>query len=979
MNIYFYLPAIFHRKSRYLSCKCLLLSVLFMISSLKLIADDNKTYYDFKVDGIYYAWLEENGEATDKVEVKFGEGDYSGDIVIPSHIEVNGKTYTVIQIGGAAFYNTEIRSVRLPNTITAIGPSAFSTTPVTEIELNEGLIMIGCDAFTYCKNLTKLHFPSTLQYISFYNRNPLDKIDRYLVATSIEKISVAPENPYFTDVDGVVFSKDMKNLVLFPPNHAKTNNSITYRVPDGVEKIWNGGFFFAHSLSYEEKPYENIILPKSLKATATIRVSKNLYFQDEQPPLPITTNITDDIYDLMNHPNLIVPIGAMDNYAASETWKTAGLKSRISEMDMTNPKTVHIKLRNENGAECTLNETDSENLVLDVFEPLNIHIRLKPYKAISNAGNLITRQGRVNWFNLNEEPIEIDKFEASHPEISEGDKTISVTDYDLSFIPQSDCRLDVGIGIDATSFTCQSENGNIIRYQITGDSSVSITSIQGNPYGNIAENEIILPDEVNFENKTYRVTDIISHCGITDISKLNIASSIKRIGSYALSDSSLTEVSFSEGLESIGSCSFEKASISSVNFPKSLKSLGDYLFNSKLKKANIPPKIDTSTFSFGWDIELDELIVDDSDMYLWNCPTAKKIVLGRNVTTSTFSRPFPDEVEEIIVTSAVSFINDSGRGQNNLKSLKSLTVLGGGRLEIAAGSFYRSSLQKFICEPTAEITSLGHNVFAGCKNLSEVILPDKVGIIENGAFYDCDNLTDLRLPVMADSIQNDAFRNCSAVKSVTIPSGLRTLTNTAFNGCTSLEEVIIADSNVPIDIRSGAFSTCPVKNIYIGREIYSQLPAFFRTETLERIELGEDISELRPYAFGDCRNLREIHCRNANPPKLGQGVFRNVDRDKCKVITAGGNEDSYRNADTWKEFFESSGFDDVIFDNDLKISAAMGEIHISGPQETEIKIYKTDGTSFYSGKLKSSELTVSAPQGLYIISAGKTNKKIMVL
>ena len=57
----------------------------------------------------------------------------------------------------------------------------------------------------------------------------------------------------------------------------------------------------------------------------------------------------------------------------------------------------------------------------------------------------------------------------------------------------------------------------------------------------------------------------------------------------------------------------------------------------------------------------------------------------------------------------------------------------------------------------------------------------------------------------------------------------------------------------------------------------------------------------------------------------------------------------------------------------------MGEIYISGPQETEIKIYKTDGTLFYSGKLKSSELTVSAPQGLYIISAGKTNKKIMVL
>lgn len=948
-----------------------------MISSLKLIADDNKTYYDFKVDGIYYAWLEENGEATDKVEVKFGEGDYSGDIVIPSHIEVNEKTYTVIQIGGSAFSDTEIRSVRLPNTITAIGPSAFRETPVTEIELNEGLIMIGYDAFAYCKNLTELHFPSTLKYISFNiaKGNPLYNIERYLAYTSIEKISVAPENPYFTDVDGVVFSKDMKNLVLFPPNHAKTNNNLNYHVPEGIVKIWNGGF--SSVFLYPEKPYENIILPKSLKATSTISVAKNLYFQSEQPPVSIVTDESDDIYDLMRHPNIIVPIGAIDNYATSETWKTAWEKNRLSEMDMTNSKTVHIKLRNENGAECTLNETDSENLVLDVFEPLNIHIRLKPYEGISDRGNIVTKQGQVNWFNLNGEPIEIDKFQASYPEISDGDKTITATDYDLSFIPQSDCRLDVGIGIDNTSFTYQYENGKEIVYEITGDSSVGVKVLRDKTAGNIPNKEMTIPAEVNFEDKTYTVTDIQPGCRTTGIFKLNIGPNIRRIGINALSSPGLTEVSFSEGLESIGSDSFWGANITSVSLPKSLKTLGDFLFNSKLKRANIPPKIDTSLFSFREEIELDELIVDDSDMYLWNCPPAKKIVLGRNITATTFTTAFPEEVEEIIVTSAVSFINN-GKSIDSYKKLKSLTILGGGRLEIADGSFMRSGLQKFICEPTAEITALGHHVFAGCKNLSEVILPDKVGIIEHGAFYDCDNLTDLRLPLMADSIQNDAFRNCSAVKSVTIPSGLRTLTNTAFNGCTSLEEVKIADSRVPLDIRSGAFSTCPVKNIYIGRGIDSQLPAFFRTESLERIELGEDISELRPYAFGDCRNLREIYCRNANPPKLGQGVFRNVDRDKCKVITAGGNEDSYRNADTWKEFFESSGFDDIIFD-DLKISAAMGEIHISGPRETEIKIYKPDGTLFYSGKLKSSELTVSAPQGLYIISAGNTDKKILVL
>ena len=104
--------------------KQLLMTVAVLLCSVAASAQD------FKVGRIFY---NVTSETNSEVEVTYKgsssnaySNEYSGDVVIPSSVSYNRKTYSVTSIGNYAFeYCSGLTSVTIGNSVTSIGSSAF--------------------------------------------------------------------------------------------------------------------------------------------------------------------------------------------------------------------------------------------------------------------------------------------------------------------------------------------------------------------------------------------------------------------------------------------------------------------------------------------------------------------------------------------------------------------------------------------------------------------------------------------------------------------------------------------------------------------------------------------------------------------------------------------------------------------------------------------------------------------------------------
>ena len=152
------------------------------------------------VDGIRYGYV------ADTAFVAKGETDgfYSGDIVIPSVVTINGRNYTVTQIEKEAFSKGTITSVLIPESVTTIGESAFAQ-------------CIGLTSITIPKNVTKIY------------RNP------FVFCSSLASIEVDPDNTTFD-------SRNNCNAIIETASNALLAGCKNTIIPDEVTEIGHYAF-----------------------------------------------------------------------------------------------------------------------------------------------------------------------------------------------------------------------------------------------------------------------------------------------------------------------------------------------------------------------------------------------------------------------------------------------------------------------------------------------------------------------------------------------------------------------------------------------------------------------------------------------------------------------------------------------------------------------------------------------------------------
>ena len=94
---------------------------------------------------------------------------YSGDIVIPDSVELNGKAYVVRAVGDSAMrLSSKLTSVIIPATVKRIGWESFRRSGISSIVIPDCVTMIGEAAFSRCPNLTTVVMKGAVKAIRDY-------------------------------------------------------------------------------------------------------------------------------------------------------------------------------------------------------------------------------------------------------------------------------------------------------------------------------------------------------------------------------------------------------------------------------------------------------------------------------------------------------------------------------------------------------------------------------------------------------------------------------------------------------------------------------------------------------------------------------------------------------------------------------------------------------------------------------------------
>ena len=118
--------------------------------------------YDFEVDGLYFNKTNEG-----EVAIVKGDKQYSGDVVVPATITVDGVEYAVTAIGKQAFkYCGYLTSIVISEGVKTIEDEAFVTcTSLVSVEFPASLREIGQDAFYASSSLRSVQLPEGLERI----------------------------------------------------------------------------------------------------------------------------------------------------------------------------------------------------------------------------------------------------------------------------------------------------------------------------------------------------------------------------------------------------------------------------------------------------------------------------------------------------------------------------------------------------------------------------------------------------------------------------------------------------------------------------------------------------------------------------------------------------------------------------------------------------------------------------------------------
>ncbi|MDY5880207.1 MAG: leucine-rich repeat protein [Oscillospiraceae bacterium] len=213
--------------------------------------------------------------------------------------------------------------------------------------------------------------------------------------------------------------------------------------------------------------------------------------------------------------------------------------------------------------------------------------------------------------------------------------------------------------------------------------------------------------------------------------------------------------------------------------------------------------------------------------------------------------------------------------------LETLTIMSG-TTKIGSYAFSGCSSLKSITLPDS-VTQILDSAFQHCSKLETIRIPKNVKTIYYSTFADCTNLKNVEFNNALTKIDKLAFYNCTSLETLSFPASLKTIGESAFSGCTSLKKAELPDGLQYI--KDYAFIDAPLENLTVPSKLVSIGREAFRDGSFDKVVIPASLKEIGWMSFGKTVDSYDV---DENNPifVMVDGVVWNADES---IIIGCGN------------------------------------------------------------------------------------------
>ena len=175
------------------------------------------------------------------------------------------------------------------------------------------------------------------------------------------------------------------------------------------------------------------------------------------------------------------------------------------------------------------------------------------------------------------------------------------------------------------------------------------------------------------------------------------------------------------------------------------------------------------------------------------------------------------------------------------------------------------------------VEKIGISAFDGCSSLQELVLPETVTEVLQGAFANEGALVkaDMSRTAFLKKWDKESFKGDTALAEVILPTagGITAIPDGAFAGCTTLTgENLKIPKNI-VTITANAFKESGLKKLYIPNQVTTiGASAFEACKNLEDVHISNNISIISQSTFKNCEKLEKIEIP-VKVEKIGTNAF----------------------------------------------------------------------------------------------------------